>query len=324
MHRVRTRFAPSPTGDLHLGGAFTALAAWWLARTASGTAVLRVEDLDRPRVLPGAEERQLEDLAWLGLDWDEGPSGGPYAPYHQSARTPHYDAALADLTAQGRTYACDCSRAEIARSASAPHAGEEVAYPGTCRDAHPSRPMRRPAATRLRIEPDDVASFTDGVLGAVDAGLLHAGGDFVLRRADGVYAYQLAVAADDLAMDIGAIPRGDDLLASTPRQLLLMQLWRAHGVLPWANRPDRPFPRYWHLPLVRGSDGSRLAKRTPASTVRELRDLGVSPREVVGQLAWALGLVPAPEEMSPVELLARARAGLPFRKEPWCVPLRWR
>jgi glutamyl-tRNA synthetase len=275
-----------------------------------------VEDLDRPRTVPGSEARQLEDLAWLGLDWDEGP-------FHQSERTAFYEAALADLVDAGRTYACDCSRAEIARVASAPHAGEEVVYPGTCRDADPARRMRRDPAIRLRIEPTDTADFVDGVRGAVGGGLLQAGGDFVLRRADGVFAYQLAVAADDLAMGVTAIPRGDDLLASTPRQLLLMQLWRTRGRLPWAPQQGQPYPRYFHLPLVRAEDGSRLAKRTPRSTIRELRAEGVRPAAVVGRLAAALGLLPSPEELTSTELLARAPAGVPFSPEPWCAPRRW-
>ncbi len=321
---LRTRFAPSPTGDLHLGGAYTALASWWLARSTGGTTVLRVEDLDVPRTVVGAEERQREDLAWLGLDWDEGPgTQSDTGPYRQTERTSLYDAALADLASLGRTYACDCSRSEIARVASAPHAGEEIVYPGTCRDKDPSRLLRRPPATRLRIEPGDTVVWTDGVLGPVDPGLLHAAGDFVLRRADGVYAYQLAVAADDLAMRISGVARGADLVASTPRQLLLMTLWLGSGRLPWASRPGQAPPRYWHLPLVRAADGSRLAKRTPGGTVRELRRKGFSPEVVVGRLAYALGLAPSPEPSRVDGILARAPEGTSFRTTPWALPEEW-
>jgi len=301
--RFATRFAPSPTGDLHLGGAFTALASWWLARSTGGKTVLRVEDLDRPRVVAGAEARQMEDLAWLGLDWDEGP-------FHQTERTALYDEALAALTAEGRTYLCDCSRAEIARVASAPHEGEEVVYPGTCRDKARDRALRRPAAVRLRLEPGDTIAWTDGVVGPVGPQLLHVGGDFVLRRGDEVFAYQLAVAVDDLAMGITAVVRGDDLVPSTPRQLLLMQL--LHGTA----------PQYWHLPLVRARDGSRLAKRTAGSTLRELRAKGVMAEEVVGQLAHGLGLVPTSEPLTARALVQQARDGA-FRSTPWCMPAPW-
>jgi glutamyl-tRNA synthetase len=267
----------------------------------------------------GAEERQREDLAWLGLDWDEQPgTPGGVGPYRQSERTALYDEALANLTAQGRTYPCDCSRAEIARVASAPHEGEEVAYPGTCRTKDKARSLRRPPAIRLRIDARDEIGWTDGVLGAVDPRLLRAAGDFVLRRGDGVYAYQLAVSADDLAMGITAIVRGDDLVSSTPRQLLLMRLWRSGGALPWAL--ERETPTYWHLPLVRDSGGARLAKRTPGSTVRELRDAGISANAVVGQLAYGLGISPSPVMMSARDLLRSGQAAVSF---PWTLPRSW-
>jgi glutamyl-tRNA synthetase len=319
---VRTRFAPSPTGDLHLGGAFTALASWWLARSTGGSTVLRVEDLDGPRVVAGAEARQLEDLAWLGLDWDLGPGAtDARGPYRQSERTALYDDALAALTAEGRTYPCDCSRAEIARVASAPHEGEEVRYPGTCREKSAARTLKRPAAIRLRVEESDAVAWEDGVVGAVSPALLNAAGDFVLRRGDGVYAYQLAVSADDLAMGIEGVVRGDDLLSSTPRQLLLMHLWRASGALPWA-RTNAP-PRYWHLPLVRDPDRARLAKRTPRATVRELRADGVSAATVVGHLAHGLGLVASPVAMTARELVSRASAGASFGRDAWAMPALW-
>jgi len=319
---VRTRFAPSPTGDLHLGGAFTALAAWWLARRTGGTAVLRVEDLDRPRVVPGAEARQLEDLAWLGLDWDEGPAGaGESGPYRQSERLAMYDEALSELARLGRTYACDCSRAEIARVASAPHAGEEIAYPGTCRDKAPERSMRRPPSIRVRIEETDEVPWVDGVVGAVDARLVHEVGDFVLRRGDGVYAYQLAVAADDLAMGMTDVVRGDDLVPSTPRQLLLMGLWQSTGRLSWAN--ERATPRYWHLPLVRAADGERLAKRAAGTTIREVRAAGVSPETVIGQLACGLGILDAARLIRADELACIGEEHFAFRKEAWTIPRAW-
>src|SRR5262245_54378312 len=149
---MRTRFAPSPTGDLHLGGAWVALASWVLARASGDGFIVRVEDLDGPRVLPGSRERILEDLRWLGLHWDEGPDvGGPHGPYVQSERGAIYEGLLARLDALGVTYACDCSRAEIQRAASAPHAGEELVYPGTCRDAGDGRSLKRAPSVRLRV-----------------------------------------------------------------------------------------------------------------------------------------------------------------------------
>jgi glutamyl-tRNA synthetase len=287
-----------------------------MARRQEGVTVLRVEDLDRPRVVPGAEERQADDLAWLGLDWDESPSkGGPFGPYRQTERTAFYEDALRALTAIGRTYLCDCSRAEIARVASAPHAGDEIVYPGTCRDKDSGRELRRPAAVRLRIEEKDEVSFEDGVVGAVCAGVLQRGGDFVLRRGDGVFAYQLAVAADDLSMAITDVVRGDDLVASTPRQLLLMRLWRMTGAVPWAK--DRTPPRYWHLPLVRDGHGERLAKRTPRATVRELRAAGRSPHEVVGMLAHALGLAPTEEPVEAARVVRESPSGAVLRPRTW-------
>jgi len=173
---MRARFAPSPTGDLHVGGAWTALAAWALARSAHGATVLRVEDIDPPRVVAGSAARIEEDLAWLGLDWDEGPrEGGKHAPYTQSARAAIYETALEKLA--GLTYPCDCSRAEIARVASAPHPGEEMVYPGTCRDADPSREMKRPPAIRLRVPAGTTIAF-DETVGKAPAARVEAAGAF--------------------------------------------------------------------------------------------------------------------------------------------------
>ncbi len=271
--------------------------------------------------MPGSEARQREDSAWLGLDWDEGPgTGGSVGPYRQTERTALYEEALRVLASEGRTYPCDCSRAEIARVASAPHEGEEVVYPGTCRDRSPARAMRRPPATRLRIEPGDDVSWVDGVVGPVDAGVLHAGGDFVLCRADGVFAYQLAVAVDDLAMGISDVVRGDDLVASTPRQILVMQILQRAAV-PWAE--GAALPRYWHLPLVRSADGSRLAKRGAFTTLREVREVGVPAESVIGQLGHALGIAASPDPVRADALVKRAPAGATFQARPWVPPLRW-
>ncbi len=275
----RGRFAPSPTGSLHLGSVATALFA--SASVGEGALVLRVEDLDGPRVLAGAEAAQMDDLAWLGLRFDEGPrEGGPSGPYRQSERLPLYEAALADLARRGLTYFCDCSRAEIARAASAPHEGEEgPRYPGTCRALGMNeRAFRRPPAVRLAIPADAEVTFTDLRHGRVDARPAEAAGDFVLRRGDGVFAYQLAVVVDDVAMGITQIVRGADLASSAGRQALLATLLGAE---------PRPV---LHVPLlVEPESGERLAKRNGLRTVSDLRRQGVSAGAMLGALARAYG-----------------------------------
>lgn len=305
---IRTRFAPSPTGDLHVGGAWTALASWALARNAaSGASVMRIEDVDTPRVVAGSEARILDDLAWLGLDYDES--------HTQSKRTSIYEDALAKLRDAGLTYECDCSRAEIARAASAPHPGEELVYPGTCRDAPPDREMKRAPAIRLRVPKGSTVAFDDGVCGRVEQHIDIDVGDFVLRRGDGVFAYQLVVALDDARMMITDVVRADDLLASTPRQILLLRL---------LGFTEAEIPRYAHVPLVVASDGERLAKRTRGSTIRELRDRGISRDEIIGELACGLGLVQGrPRAMSPLEVAARVQSPSAWRRDPWRLPSQW-
>jgi glutamyl-tRNA synthetase len=278
----RGRFAPSPTGDLHLGSAACALVAYAWARSRGGAFVLRVEDIDTPRVKAGVEARQLEDLRWLGLDWDEGPDvGGPHAPYRQSERLARYGDALKSLADRGLTYLCDCSRADIARVASAPHEGDEgPRYPGTCRDlGMRDRSWKRSPAVRLKV-PDREVCVEDGLQGRLIENVWQRVGDFVLRRGDGVYAYQLAVVVDDLAMGITDVVRGADLLGSTARQMLLAELL---GFSP---------PRYAHHAMVIAADGGRLAKRGGGATLRDERAAGTSGAEVVARLARALGLVP--------------------------------
>jgi glutamyl-tRNA synthetase len=299
---MRTRFAPSPTGDLHLGGAWTALASWVVARRDGGAFVLRVEDLDRPRVVAGSQASIEADLRWLGLTWDEGP-------WLQSERTSHYEEALAVLDRKGLVYACDCSRADIARVASAPHAGEEVVYPGTCGRRDPERKMKLPPALRARV-PDQVVGYEDGVLGHVEQNLARRVGDFVLRRGDGVFAYQLAVVVDDLAMGITTVIRAEDLASSTPRQIWLARQLGAERM-----------PSYAHVPLVVASDGARLEKRTRGATIRELKRAGMAPERVIGELSAGLGLVPDNRPASAVDVL-RASMGRPiaWRREPWPIP----
>ncbi|MGO9833710.1 MAG: tRNA glutamyl-Q(34) synthetase GluQRS [Polyangiaceae bacterium] len=301
---TRTRFAPSPTGDLHLGGAWTSLASWVVARRDSGRCVVRVEDLDPPRVVPGSEARIEEDLRWLGLDWDEGP-------VRQSERGERYDAAMAALASKGLVYPCDCSRAEIALVANAPHPGEESLYPGTCRDRDPARRMKRPPSLRVRV-PDEVVAYDDAIVGRVEQNLAREVGDFVLRRGDGVFAYQLAVVVDDIGAGITDVVRADDLVGSTPRQIWLM---RALAAAP---------PRYAHVPLVVATDGARLEKRHAALAVRALRTRGVAAERVIGRLAHGLGLAPTDAPATPYEV-ARACAGrsIPWRRTPWAAPDAW-
>jgi len=294
MSGYRGRFAPSPTGDLHLGGARTALVAWLAARAAGGAYLVRVEDLDGPRTIPGAEARILEDLRWLGLDWEEGPDvGGPHAPYRQSLRLARYDAAVEQLLASGHAFHCWCSRAEVARAATAPHGpGDDgPRYPGTCRARTTLPPRDRRPSVRLRVDPEIIA-FADGVHGTQQEDPSTTIGDFVIRRADGIPAYQLAVVVDDAAMGITDVVRGDDLLGSTARQLLL---YRALGLLA---------PRFSHVPLILGPDGARLSKRHGGVAVRVLAERGRSPTYVVGRLAATLGLVADGSDATPQSLVA--------------------
>lgn len=273
---LRTRLAPSPTGALHLGNARTFLLTWLWARTRGAEVVLRVEDLDGPRVKRGAVEEALEDLRWLGLDWDG-------EVLHQSTRTAAYEQALDALRAAGRVYPCVCTRQEIEAAASAPNEGDEgPPYPGTCRGRFASaddaqRTTGRAPAWRFRL--DQVAyTYRDEVLGLVTRDLARDGGDFVVAKKTGEAAYQLAVVVDDAAQGVTDVIRGDDLVPSTPRQLLL---YEALGLTA---------PRFAHLPLVRGEDGRRLAKRHGDTRLSHYRACGVRPERVVGLLAAWSGL----------------------------------
>jgi len=291
----RGRFAPSPTGEIHLGNASTALVSWLSVRARGGRFVLRVEDLDPRRSRPELVPRILADLAWLGLDWDEGPDrGGSHGPYEQSSRAGAHRAALDRLIEAGGVYPCFCSRRDVAAAASAPHGpGDEPRYPGTCRELDLDAARRRVAAGarhafRFRQPHGECARFTDLVRGALTG---EPGGDFVVFRSDGVPAYQLAVVVDDAAMDITEVVRGGDLVDSTPRQL---QLFRALGLRA---------PEYGHVPLLLGPDGARLSKRHCGTTLDELRRAGWSAEAVVGRLAFALELRPDPRPVPAAALV---------------------
>ena len=300
---IRARLAPSPTGNLHLGNAWAFLLAWLFARQAGGTLVLRMEDIDPARSRPEFVQGILHDLAWLGLDWDEGPdTGGPYAPYIQSQRLARYAAALETLAAHGHTYPCYCTRKELRSLAGAPHAGElGPPYPGLCRGlsaaaCHAHEAAGRRAAVRLAIPPQYASmAFEDGILGPQVFSLHDEGGDFAVRRSDGVYAYQLAVVVDDLAMNISQVVRGNDLLSSTPRQIVLAHLL--------GGQP----PAYLHVPLLVDAEGNRLAKRHGSLALCALRDHGACPRTLVGWLAFWGGLVEKPTPLAPQELVGKAR-----------------
>jgi glutamyl-tRNA synthetase len=285
------RYAPSPTGTLHLGNLRTALLAWLFARSRGARFVLRIDDLDSSRVRPGVAEAQIADLAALGLDWD-----GPVV--RQSARLELYGDALARLDAAELLYPCYCTRAEIREAASAPHgapAGD--CYPGTCRDLSPARRAElaragRPPALRLRAGAT-VVCFHDRLLGArqdtVD--------DLVVRRNDGAPAYNLAVVVDDAAQGVGEVVRGADLLETTARQLHLGSLL------------GLPAPVHAHVPLVLGADGARLAKRHGAVTLGDRVAAGETPLDVRSRLAASVGLAELGERPALDELLARFDPG---------------
>lgn len=294
---VRGRLAPSPTGHLHLGNAWSFLLCWLAVRSAGGRLVLRMEDIDPERSRRHFAEEIMRDLSWLGLDWDEGPDlGGPYAPYTQGERLERYAQVIETLTGLGRTYPCYCTRKELKTMASAPHL-EDVGpvYPGTClglgavdRKAREDQ-GRRPS---LRLHGGGETHFDDLLHGEVRLDWEACGGDFPLRRSDGVVAYQLAVAVDDMDQAINLVVRGADILPCTPRQIFLLRLLHA------------PVPRYAHVPLLLDHAGVRLAKRHQALELRALREKGVSPKAIVGYLGNLAGLLPENAAVTPAEIVS--------------------
>ena len=317
FHSGTGRYAPSPSGDLHLGNLRTAILAWAMARRGGKPFYLRVEDLDRVR--PGAAERQIADLAALGLDWDVSPGsaaesteGKEAGVLYQSTRLAAYERAVQRLREAGLVYECYCTRREIQEASSAPH-GAPGAYPGTCRGLSEAqreeRRAQRPPALRLRAERTSYTvhdDFYGPYTGLVD--------DFVLVRNDGTYAYNLTSVADDAFVGVEQIVRGDDLLPSAPRQSYLAQL------LGLAQ------PRYAHVPLALNEEGKRLAKRDGAVTLPQLREAGVEIPRILGWIAASIPVynadgsahsadVPVPNAAAILERFDPAR----MASEPWVV-----
>jgi glutamyl-tRNA synthetase len=298
------RFAPSPTGLLHVGSARTALAAWLSVRRQGGRFLWRIEDLDPPRAVPGTAEAALADLRWLGLDWDG-------EPVRQSDRSSHYEAALARLAEGGRLFPCRRSRKDLLAVASAPHGASGLPpYPRAFRprslppDWYPAQAAE--AALRFRVA-DGVTRFTDRVLGLQEEAVAETVGDFVLKRRDGLYAYQLAVVVDDLAMGVTEVVRGEDLLDSTARQLQLIEALGGTA------------PTYAHLPLVVNPAGEKLSKRDAGLTLAELREAGVAPEALAGYLGYSLGLLPEPTP-TPARALVERFTWECVPRSPWRLP----
>lgn len=292
--RVVGRLAPSPTGAQHLGNARTYLLAWLSARARGGKIILRIEDIDSPRIKSWASEQAIVDLYWLGLDWDEGPDvGGPHAPYVQTARQDLYESALAKLRMLGLVYPCCCSRTDIAEAASAPHVGSEgPIYPGTCAGWKVGDPIPDSETICWRFRTQD-ASMTveDAVAGRVEMNPHWALGDFPVTRKGGATAYQLAVVVDDAEMGVTEVVRGNDLLNSAFRQRQLSAALQLRG------------PQFCHVPLVVGGDGRRLAKRHGDTRLSWYREQAVRPEEIVGWAAYTAGLIERDEAVSATELL---------------------
>lgn len=287
-----TRLAPSPTGALHLGNARTFLINWLMARQQGWKVILRIEDLDGPRIKRGADQLAMEDLKWLGIDWDEGP-------VYQSSRTENYALASMRLFKAGFTYPCICTRKDVESASSAPHAEDGSAvYPGTCRRRFQQVDQARRAGGReptLRFNVDEkVVEFDDAFCGHQHFKMAKLG-DFVIEKADRTHAYQLAVVVDDADMKITDVVRGDDLLDSTPRQILLYQ------ALGLADR----IPRFFHLPLVIGTDGRRLAKRHGDTRLATYRDAGVPAGRILAVLARWSGMDDLDENLSARDLVNR-------------------
>lgn len=287
---VKGRFAPSPTGRMHAGNIFSALCAWLIAKSQGGSIVLRIEDLDRDRSKPEFIDLVQRDLEALGLTWDEGP-------YFQSSREEAYEEAFRALSKAGLVYPCFCTRADL-HSASAPHAGERFVYARTChgltREERTLKAAIRPPAHRLLV-PDAQATIEDAIQGAYAENLLHDSGDFIIRRSDGSFAYQLAVVVDDAAQGVTSVVRGADLLSSCGQQRYLQDVL------------GLPHVEYAHVPLIVDEQGRRLAKRSKDAEMEALLARFGSPKVILGHIAGLTGLMPTTEPASAEDILRNVK-----------------
>lgn len=288
------RFAPTPSGRIHLGNILCAMLSWLSVRSKNSRYLLRIEDLDAMRCPRSLADLIEDDLKWFGIDWDDGGSAGG-DPWYQSCRTAIYDRYFDVLKDKGLLYPCFCSRAEL-HTAQAPHRSDGTyIYAGTCRNLTleqiAEKSKRRPPAWRVRV-PDREMSFTDGCQGVYTENLAHDCGDFIIRRSDGVYGYQLAVVVDDGLMGVTEVVRGSDLLNSTPRQ---MYLYEQLGFA---------IPQFYHMPLLTAPDGRRLSKRDGDLDLGVLREKFGRPEPIVGMLAKAAGLRPTAQPVQLSDLVA--------------------
>lgn len=287
------RFAPSPSGRMHLGNAFSCLLAWLSARAAGGRIILRHEDLDPARCRREYADQIEDDLRWLGLDWDEGGSQGG-SRYYQSNRRELYEQYLHTLAEKGLVYPCFCTRADL-HAASAPHGADGTPiYSGACRNLSDRQRRERAAQRRPALRamvPAETVRFRDGLQGLYSFRLQEDCGDFILRRSDDVFAYQLAVVVDDGLMGVNQVVRGRDLLSSTPWQLWLQE------------QLGFPQPAYYHVPLLLAADGRRLSKRDGDMDLGAIRASGVSPQSLTGKLAFLAGITDREEALLPQELI---------------------
>ncbi len=279
------RFAPTPSGRLHLGNILCAMLAYLSARSQGGRFLLRIEDVDVPRCPPALAAQAVDDLRWLGFDWDE-------EPLYQHERTNIYQQHLDRLEGQGLLYPCFCTRAQLANLL-APNAGDtQIVYPGTCRGLSQAQrdelALRRSPSIRLHV-PDECVSFMDGLYGLQTENLARDCGDFVLKRSDGLFGYQLAAVVDDALCGVTEVVRGRDIMSSTPRQIFLLR------------QLGYPLPRYVHIPLLTDAHGRRLAKRDRDLDLTALRQR-YTPQQLLGTLAACVGLLPRPQSISLAQL----------------------
>lgn len=307
LKQVKGRFAPSPTGRMHAGNVFSALVAWLVAKSQGGSIVLRIEDLDAERSKPQFIDAVQRDFEALGLTWDEGP-------YFQHNRTEAYEAAYAELCNRGLVYPCFCTRADL-HAASAPHHGEKLVYAGTCRslteEQRAERAKVRRPASRLMV-PNECIQLVDAIQGPYSQNLADECGDFLVRRSDGAFAYQLAVVVDDAAQGVNSIVRGVDLLCSTPQQMYLQDLL------------EYPHAEYAHVPLLVAEEGRRLSKRDHDAALDALLKRFKTPAGIIGHIAGITGIAPTCDPATPEELLATFDLEAFAKRIPDKVQIRWR